>query len=443
MAITGNLYKKMYGHRPVVPAVDPTPDSPTGDGMGSGNRAGVPGVPDAQTAQTGMPQIGGGAGVGDTGVGAGGQSTDIDDLYQQRLTLAENLAAEQRRISQEAANYKREALSDQLDDQRRQYQQGLQVMSEQSYNRGSQLLNQLANRGLATSGLLQLGDVQNKMAQGQGMSQLAYQDRTNREDINQAQRQTESTLAQQLRQAGLDKAQTEMGASEQLYGRQMQQEQMQREELMFLKDRGLADLGSFEESGLSEEEFKAIQSTIMNMTDTDKLTDFLMRNSLSQGEDESLAGMIDTAEGKAGLGSSDVEFNDPGFFAKQFGAGFIGQTVDPNKVDDAYMNKLVEDNQLTLSNGVPIEIRDAIYIKDIAQGGSRIALDNEKASESLKNNYSDFDNYDSITVNLFSDEYGSTRSKPFGVEKPNGDTEWFGTWNEASDFYDEKSKSWQ
>jgi len=434
MAVRGDLYKEMYsqatprdrkeqeekprsyGYQSVQSGQDQTPTSPTASAGYSQAKLTTPGNSDVS----------------------------MNDLYEQRLGLAESLAAEQRRISQEAANYKRESLSDQLDQQRRQYQQGLQMMNEQGYNRGSQLLNQLANRGLATSGLIQLGDAQNKMAQGQGLSELAYQDRMGRENINQAQRQTESTLAQQLRQAELDRAQTEMGAEEQLYGRQMQQEQMQKEEMMFMKDQALARAAREVETGvITPEQYATIQDQVMAMNDLESLETYLTAQGIEPQEGGGLAETIAGAGRQNILGGSNVEFNEPGFFAKQFGSGsYVGATVDPNKVDESTFDRVAEDNQLTLSNGVAINFRDALYLNEDSPGTSRIALNNELASESLKEKYQGFDNYENIAVNLFSDDYGSIRSKPFGVEKPNGDIEWFNTWNDASKYYDEQSKSW-
>ena len=146
-----------------------------------------------------------------------------DSIYQQKMSLAERLASEQRRLAETQANYKRQSLQEQLEQQRRQYAQQLSMMNEQYSGRGNQLLQGLADRGLATSGLLQLGDVQTQMAKGQGLSELAYQDRMAREGVSSAEQQVRGDLFNALRQAELDKAGYETGALEQLYGMQQQE----------------------------------------------------------------------------------------------------------------------------------------------------------------------------------------------------------------------------
>lgn len=162
--------------------------------------------------------------VNDAGMGGGNLTPQ--DVYQQKMTLAEQLAAEQRRLAETQARYKRESLADQLANQRRQYAQQLASMNEQMFGQGNKLLEGLAGRGLATSGLLQLGDVQSQMAKGQGLSDLAYQDRLAREGLSQQEGQVRSDLFNALRQAELDKAGYETGALEQLYSMQ-QSEQVQ------------------------------------------------------------------------------------------------------------------------------------------------------------------------------------------------------------------------
>ena len=73
-----------------------------------------------------------------------------------------------------------------------------------SYDRGRRLTNALANRGLLTSGMLQLGDVQNRMATGQTLSSLAEANRDVTEAALQAEQAISRGLIDAMNKAGLD-----------------------------------------------------------------------------------------------------------------------------------------------------------------------------------------------------------------------------------------------
>lgn len=183
-------------------------------------------------SQYGKSGAGTGTGPGtgtEQGTGTGEGTTTGDTIYDKQMTLAERLAAEQRRLAEQTAAYKRQSLSDELDAQRRQYAQQLASMNEQMYGQGNRLLEGLSNRGLATSGLLQLGDVQSQMVKGQGLSELAYQDRQTRETLGQGQRQVENDLFSALRQSELDKSSNMLSAEQEKANRaeRMQSELLQ------------------------------------------------------------------------------------------------------------------------------------------------------------------------------------------------------------------------
>src|SRR5690606_21254723 len=75
---------------------------------------------------------------------------------------------------------------------------------DSSYDRGRRLINTLANRGLLTSGMLQLGDVQNRMATGQTLSSLAEANRDVTEAALQAEQAISRGLIDAINRAGLD-----------------------------------------------------------------------------------------------------------------------------------------------------------------------------------------------------------------------------------------------
>ena len=186
-------------------------------------------------------------------------------IYEKQMGLAEQVAAEQRRIAAQANLYKQQSLADQLNQQRRNYAQSLASVNEQSYSQGSKLLKGLANRGLGTSGLLQLGDVQTQMAKGSALSDLAYQNRLGVEGINREQRQSASQLSAALRQSQLDKQQSILGAEETLYNRS--QADLQRQQ-----DVGISLVQTAVESGnLSAEEAMSLYQQLMGAKSAEEL----------------------------------------------------------------------------------------------------------------------------------------------------------------------------
>lgn len=129
---------------------------------------------------------------------------DIYDMYRKRQELASEEYAEQRRLAEQQANIAREALAKQIEKQRYDYLRGQQAALDSSYDRGRRLTNALANRGLLTSGMLQLGDVQNRMATGQTLSSLAEANRDVTEAALQAEQAISRGLIDAINRAGLD-----------------------------------------------------------------------------------------------------------------------------------------------------------------------------------------------------------------------------------------------
>ena len=129
---------------------------------------------------------------------------DIYDMYRKRQELASEEYAEQRRLAEQQANIARDSLAKQIEKQRYDYLRGQQAALDSSYDRGRRLTNALANRGLLTSGMLQLGDVQNRMATGQTLSSLAEANRDVTEAALQAEQAISRGLIDAINRAGLD-----------------------------------------------------------------------------------------------------------------------------------------------------------------------------------------------------------------------------------------------
>lgn len=334
---------------------------------------------------------------------AGFEKPYVDNsIYGKQMALSEQIAAEQRRIANEAASYKKQTLADQLDQQRRQYSQSLSSVNEQSYGQGSKLLASLANRGLGTSGLLKLGDVQTQMAKGGALSELAYQDRMGRENIGREQRQVGSSLAAALRQTELDKQASELSAEEGKYGRDQAEFNRQQEIALSLLEAGA--------SGALDEDVYSLYQQIMGAGSVEDIENILEGTDFS----EATAG---TDEEEYILGQQ--QFTGGGLF------GTIGQNITQDEAG----------NYLLTSQGGALNININDYI---TQGEEGNIYDYEGVNEVLKQQYQGFDNYDKITVKLMTNEIGANKSKPFGFKNTvTGKWTWFPTWNAASQAYDD------
>jgi hypothetical protein len=94
-------------------------------------------------------------------------------LYDERRKLYEQQYEQQRLEAERAKESSLSTIKDTMAGQQQAYQQGIQQAGEDSFSRGRNLMRSLANRGLATSGLMQLGDVQSKVATGKTLTGLA------------------------------------------------------------------------------------------------------------------------------------------------------------------------------------------------------------------------------------------------------------------------------
>jgi len=334
-------------------------------------------------------------------------------IYEKQMGLAEQVAAEQRRLAQETTRYKQQSLADQLEQQRRDYSQQLGLMNEQNYGQSNKLLSGLANRGLATSGLLQLGDVQSQMAKGQGLSQLAYQNRLGQENINRQQQEAQSGLYSALRQAELDKSQMTLGAEESLYNR-LQQETAQQQALA---DRQISLATSLIDSALASGAMTAAEAQdwymrIAGATTPDEVKNVMNDQEFQQATDP------DTVTQENILGQQNL------------GSGFWG-------TDNINVN---EDGTGSIkSKGGELNLDISQWITPNEPGKlDPYLFDYAGINNALKEKYAGFENYDMITVNFMFDKYGKTHSKPFGIKNPiTGKMTWYKTWNEASNAYNE------
>ena len=146
-------------------------------------------------------------------------------LYQAKASLLQQQLQQQQAYAQNATMRGQERLQQQLAEARKGYMSGLQATQEQGFQRGRGMLNQLSNRGLATSGLLQLGDIQNRMATGRALSALGEQLNQAQMGAQEASRGLEESLQQGLMQTGREYRLGMQEADEQLYGRTRQADQ--------------------------------------------------------------------------------------------------------------------------------------------------------------------------------------------------------------------------
>lgn len=127
--------------------------------------------------------------------------------------------------ARQTASMQQDTLNRQLAEQRQDFLRNRQDLQKETFLRGRNILSNLANRGLATSGLLQLGDVQRTIATGQQMTGLSEAFERARQGLTAQQQgvQTglqqfeagqQSQLAQQLAGLGLQEQQAVVTESE-------------------------------------------------------------------------------------------------------------------------------------------------------------------------------------------------------------------------------------
>ena len=147
----------------------------------------------------------------------------LSSLYGDFRGAVQQTADANIQSARQTAATQQDTLNRQLAEQRQDYLTNRQQLQKETFLRGRNILSNLANRGLATSGLLQLGDVQRTIATGQQMTGLSEAFERARQGITGQQQgiQTglqqfeagqQSQLAQQL--AGLNLQERQAGVTE-------------------------------------------------------------------------------------------------------------------------------------------------------------------------------------------------------------------------------------
>lgn len=153
------------------------------------------------------------------------------ESYQQSMQLQEMQDKERRRLAEQTAAEEKRRLSEQLAEQRRNYMRSQGQLARQSESVNSQLLRQLSGRGMATGGLLQLGDIQGRMATGQGMSNIAEQDRLTRLGLGREQAAVAQNYQSAMNQADIEKLYSQAQLGKEVRGEQRQDSTMMLEML--------------------------------------------------------------------------------------------------------------------------------------------------------------------------------------------------------------------
>lgn len=153
------------------------------------------------------------------------------ESYAQSMQLQQMQDAEKRRLAEQTASQEKQRLNQQLAEQRRNYMRGQGQMARQSESVNSQLLRQLSGRGMATGGLLQLGDIQGRMATGQGMSDMAYQDRMATTGLSQQLGQVAQNYQGAMNQADIENLFAKAQLGKELRGEERQDSTMMLEML--------------------------------------------------------------------------------------------------------------------------------------------------------------------------------------------------------------------
>ena len=135
------------------------------------------------------PLMTGGASAPQSAGGLAGLYGNILQGYQQATDV--NIEG-----ARTTAALEQERLNRQLEQQRQDYLKNRQTLQKETFLRGRNVLANLANRGLATSGLQQLGDVQRTIATGQQMNELSQAFERAREGLSAQQTQVATGLQQ-------------------------------------------------------------------------------------------------------------------------------------------------------------------------------------------------------------------------------------------------------
>jgi len=145
-------------------------------------------------------------------------NTQLQDAFGAIRSSLEGTAQANIEASRAQTEANQQELARQLELQRQDYLKNRQNLQKETFLRGRNVLANLANRGLATSGLQQLGDVQRTIATGQQMNELSRAFENARQGLTSQQQaasraqtafeaQQQTGLAQQLASTGLQEIQ--------------------------------------------------------------------------------------------------------------------------------------------------------------------------------------------------------------------------------------------
>ncbi len=353
----------------------------------------------------------------------------LDELYKQQTQQNQAVYDEQQRIAQEAAAKKRADLQNQMAMQRESYRKGLITANETASANSARVLRGLANKGLATSGLLQLGDIQLQAEKGKTVSNLSDAYRQAQRDTTLAGQDIESTLASSLNEAALGKTASDISASQQMYSNQMNE-----------SDRLLASFQTMVEAakaGLTDAQYQTFNNAIAAAASGDVQA---LQDIISASGDMSISELFGNqiaSEEALKLGGGTFKHSDP---IKQLVLDAVfdltnssSSTVNAEGDKFGYMKISTDSNGrkvLSTQTGASFDLTDAFD----ASGN----FNTEKANEIIRQKYlnagiSEYD--ENIYVDLGRSSFWNV--KPFYIIGADGKKKYYKTWNLAVKGYKE------
>jgi hypothetical protein len=206
----------------------------------------------------------------------------LEELYNQQKALAEQKYAQEQALAKQTAEKQRASIADELAKQRQGYLSSRNQVREQGILAGRSLANQLQGRGLGSSGISQVAQLQNKFAEGQTLSDLASTQRDVTKAGMSAMTDTENTLANALRQAELSKQSGLLSAGESMYNREQDKRNLQMQLAQSLLEASM--------SGASPEQLSQFQNFVQSAGFSDNpeaLSELLASGQLSKATDTS------------------------------------------------------------------------------------------------------------------------------------------------------------
>lgn len=259
----------------------------------------------------------------------------LDELYKGQQQVADAEYQANKIIAEQAATNKRMSINQQLAKQRQDFGASSQQIQEQAYMGNRNLSNQLSRRGLGSSGLQQVAQLQNKMASDRSLSQLYGVNADVSKAGVQALQGTEQDLSNALRQSSLDYQKNQQGLNDTMYNRQQGEKSQNLQLAQMLFEASMAE-------GMTPEKLGQLQDTITAFTSNKEegtpgsLTDLIKGGTLSNSPDNILGdkefkGKYTTISALSpGVRKATFKYNVPG----------LGKVNFRNKqeVEDAYKN---------------------------------------------------------------------------------------------------------